>query len=187
MNADILKEKYKDKWVLTSIREDIARKWLQLLGLKEEEIIPTGVGVLSTERIDSTWEGDPFKKFDFYIPKYNLYLDVTGTSFTKSESVKRAHRLQLRGAIIAILGIKVSVAEVLAAKGYRTAFVSVAEREGEIRFMPYSRLKVLKKNGRAFTAEPNEIEFAKGERTYVITRWVDWLKPNQFLRWLKLK
>ncbi|QPG49172.1 nuclease [Saccharolobus solfataricus] len=141
----------------------------------------------SLERTDRTWEGDPFKKFDFYIPKYNLYLDVTGTSFTKSESIKRAHMLQLRGAIIAILGIKVSVAEILAAKGYRTAFANVAEREGEIRFMPYSRLKVLEKNGRAIIAQPEEIEFAKGERTYILTRWTDWLKPNQFLRWLKLK
>ncbi len=51
--------------------------------------------------------------------------------------------------------------------------------------MPYSRLKVLEKNKRAFLAEPDEVEFAKGERTYVITKWKDWLKPNQFKNWLK--
>lgn len=71
--------------------------------------------------------------------------------------------------------------------GKQPAFANVAEREGEIRFMPYSRLKVLEKNGRAIIAQPEEIEFAKGERTYILTRWTDWLKPNQFLRWLKLK
>ena len=184
--ANQLKEKYKDKWILTTIREDIARKWLMLtLNLSENDIVVNGIGVLDNNKVDETWEGDPFRKFDFYIPKFKLYLDVTGTSFTKSESIRRSHRLNLQGAIIAILGVKVSVAEILEKKAFHTAFVSVNDNEGEIRFMPYSRLKVLEKNKRAFLAEPDEVEFAKGERAYVITKWKDWLKPNQFKNWLK--
>ncbi|AZG03491.1 hypothetical protein [Sulfolobus spindle-shaped virus] len=184
--ANTLKDKYAKLWALTSIREDIARKWLQLvLNLKEEDIVVNGIGVMSTEKTDETWEGDPFRKFDFYLPKYKLYLDITGTSFSKFESIKRAHRLGLNGAIIAILGVKVSVGEILESKGYHTAFVSVNDNEGEIRFMPYTRLKVLEKNKRAFLAEPSE--FAKGERTYVITKWKDWLKPNQFKNWVSRK
>ncbi|AZG03146.1 hypothetical protein [Sulfolobus spindle-shaped virus] len=182
-----MKNKYKDKWTLTSIREDIARKWLMLtLNLSENDIVVNGIGVLDTSKVNETWEGDPFKKFDFYIPKFRLYLDVTGTQFTKNESIKRAHRLNLQGAIIAILGVKVSVGEILESKGYHTAFVSVNDNEGEIRFMPYTRLKVLEKNKRAIIAEPSELEFAKGERTYVITKWKDWLKPKQFKNWLKV-
>ncbi len=178
------KEKYRNKWILTNIREDIARKWLQLLGLSSEDIQANGIGVLSAEKVDETWEGDPFKKFDFFIPKFRLYLDITGTSFTKSESIKRSHRLNLKGAIIAILGVKVSVGEILESKGFKTAFVNVADNEGEVRFMPFSRLKALEKNKRAFLAEPTELEYAKGERSYVITRWPDWLKPAEFKRWL---
>jgi hypothetical protein len=72
--ANSLKDKYAKLWTLTTIREDIARKWLMLiLNLNEEEIIANGIGVLDSNKVDETWEGDPKKKYDFYIPKYNMY------------------------------------------------------------------------------------------------------------------
>ncbi len=54
--ANSLKDKYAKLWTLTTIREDIARKWLMLiLNLKEEEIIANGIGVLSDEKTDETF------------------------------------------------------------------------------------------------------------------------------------
>ncbi|WP_238842144.1 nuclease [Sulfolobus sp. E11-6] len=178
-----LKDKYEKYWAISSIREEIAKKWLRLvLNLKEKDITVNGIGVLSTDRVDETWEGDPFKKFDFYIPRFKLYLDVTGTSLTKGQSKSRAHKMNMQGSVIAVLGVKVSVAEILESKGYKAVFMNIADSEGEVRFMPFTLLRTLEKHGKAVVSE----EFAKGERTYVLTRWKDWMKPSQFKRWLSV-
>ncbi|QGA87240.1 hypothetical protein [Sulfolobus spindle-shaped virus] len=178
-----LKDKYEKYWAISSIREEIAKKWLRLvLNLKEKDITVNGIGVLSTDRVDETWEGDPFKKFDFYIPRFRLYIDITGTSFTKGQSIARAHRMDLKGSIVAVLGVKVSVAEILESKGFRTAFCNIADNEGEVRFMPFTLLRTLQKHGKATIAN----EFATNERSYVITRWKDWMRPKSFKRWLSV-
>ncbi|MCP6729970.1 MULTISPECIES: nuclease [Metallosphaera] len=185
MTASDLKEKYKDKWVLSNIREDIVRKWLSLiLKLDENEIELNGIGVLSDKEVPETWEGDPRRKYDFYIPKFRMYIDVTGTEFTKRESYQRAkEELGLNGSVIAVLGVKYAVGLVLEEKyNNRAVIASVNDEEGEIRFIPIRFLSLLLKKGKARSTK----EFAKGENEYVLIPWKYWWKPKKFQDWLSI-
>ena len=181
--ANQLKEKYKDKWTLTSIREDISRKWLMLiLNLKEEEIIANGIGVLDSNKVDETWEGDPKKKYDFYIPKYNMYIDITGTQFTKRQSSSRLHGMDLRGSYVAVLGVKYAVGLVLQQYYKAKAVIAnIADNEGEIRFITVDYITLLKKKNIAISTK----EFAKGENEYILIPWKEFWKPSRFKNWLK--
>ena len=180
--ANALKDKYAKLWALTTIREDIARKWLMLtLNLKEEDIQLNGIGVMSTEKVDKTWEGDPRKKYDFYIPKFNMYIDITGTQFTKRQSSSRLHKMELRGSYVAVLGVKYGVGLVLEEYYKAKAVIAnIADNEGEIRFIPVDYISLLKKKGIAISTT----EFAKGENEYILIPWREFWKPTRFKRWL---
>ncbi|ACP34321.1 hypothetical protein LS215_0166 [Sulfolobus islandicus L.S.2.15] len=181
--ANQLKEKYKDKWTLTTIREDIARKWLMLtLNLSENDIVVNGIGVLDSNKVDETWEGDPKKKYDFYIPKYNMYIDITGTQFTKRQSSSRLHGMELKGSYVAVLGVKYAVGLVLQQYYKAKAVIAnIADNEGEIRFITVDYITLLKKKGIAISTK----EFAKGENEYILIPWKEFWKPSRFKNWLK--
>ncbi|WP_238842150.1 hypothetical protein [Sulfolobus sp. E11-6] len=70
-----LKDKYEKYWAISSIREEIAKKWLRLvLNLKEKDITVNGIGVLSTDRVDETWEGILSRSLIFTFPASNYIL-----------------------------------------------------------------------------------------------------------------
>jgi hypothetical protein len=152
-----LKTKYAPQRELAANREGVALAWLRLMGLADAA--PVGNGTGTSESL-ATWHSGLEDKFDFYSPSCEMFFEVSGTSWLKSQSERRMGK-----ATLAVLKVKVDDAERYNVAD-RLVFVAVADQVGEIRFMPCPNVRWY-----------SLCTYAQGEQPYYAIPWKDWLEP----------
>lgn len=151
-------------------REDFARAALELLGI---DVVPAGNGTLSSEVFEG-FHHDQEDRFDFLCPELGIRFEVTGTSWTRRMSAERfdpgwkeegRRKPSPKKAVMPILKVKVDDAY---AQGIQDVlyFVSVAEGQGEWRFMPCNVV-------RGFSCG----FYASREKPYHLIPWDKWRTP----------
>jgi len=137
-------------------RERLAKAAIELMGIAVE---PVGNGTMASDIFEG-WHASGEDRFDFYAPAADLYFEVTGTDWTERRSAARFDR-----SVLAVLKKKVDDACAYGLEG-RLWFVSIAEMEGEWRFLPCLKAR-----------EYPLVDYARGEKAYYGIPWKDWWKP----------
>ncbi|MGB9881064.1 MAG: nuclease [Anaerolineae bacterium] len=138
-----------------------------VFGLGESDLLPTGKGALSDKVIEDPLESPP----DFFAPKPGLWFEVTGSAYTVEESASAClARFGLEGPHIFVRKGK---ADAFERQGIadRVIFVHIAEREGDVRFVP---LRYLLR--RAWEVDGFE---RCGKDRYYALPWMSGKKPHQ--------
>ena len=173
--AEYLKRKYISSGLRSvgAYREIIGLAWLDALfhgsGLVVNEV---GIGVGSDGYVAGSWDPrDPVAKFDFALVRDGVIValvDVTGTSFTRKESIQRYGR-----PYVAFLPDKLKAA-ILAEQRFKipSYFMLINEAEGEVLLIHY---KTVLEHGKLD-------RFARGEKPYMLTPWNKnlFMKPYRF-------
>jgi hypothetical protein len=154
------KAKYEGQWPASNAREAIAAQWLQLMGVRA---VPTGHGTMSAEKLPGYHHG-PEDRFDLYSPPLNCFFEITGTDWRRSDSARR-----FKTPLIPVLEAKVAAAERYNVENHLW-FVAVAEMQGEVRFLPCTRVKEFPLG-----------QYASGEGAYYMVPWDSWLTPARAL------
>lgn len=171
ITIDYFKQKYAERWSESNLCESIAALFLMLnLNLKEEDIVPTGKGTLSSELIDDPLESPP----DFFVKKYNIWFEVTSSDLTKQESMQRCMRHGLPGPHLFIREGKIEFLKMNRILS-RTFFISVNWSDGSVLFFP---AKLVKNYNLV-----NWYEYGGREYYYAIP-WREWLTPKELKKWL---
>ncbi|MBC7113216.1 MAG: hypothetical protein H5T34_04250 [Candidatus Methanomethyliales bacterium] len=156
---------YRGRWAESNLCEEIALRILCLnFKLDPEDVIVTGKGAMTTELLDDPLESPP----DFYVPKLNMWFEVTSSDLTKEESLHRCSKHGLTLPHIFVREGKVEAAKISRALS-RTVFVSVNWADGSVLFLPALEVK---KYRLVDWYEPG------GRERYYAVPWYEWWKPK---------
>ncbi|MEM2001489.1 MAG: nuclease [Candidatus Methanomethylicaceae archaeon] len=160
---------YRTRWRESNLCEEIAAKFLMLnLGLGAEDVLPTGKGALSDELLDDPLESPP----DFYVPKLDLWFEVTSSNLTRAQSLCRCLKHGLDKPHIFVREGKLESLKLNRALS-RTYFVSVNWADGSVLFLP---AVLVKKYDLV-----DWYEYGGRERYYAVP-WKDWWAPSGLRR-----
>lgn len=162
--------KFRRRWRESNLCEEIAGLFLMLnFGLKEHEIEVTGKGALTDELLDDPLESPP----DFYIPKLDLWFEVTSSNLTRAQSLCRCLKHGLGKPHIFVREGKVG--KVASCERLEsTFFVSVNWADGSVLFLPACKVK---KYGLV-----DWYEYGGRERYYAVP-WDAWWTPARVSVW----
>ncbi len=160
-------------------REKKSLQWLKDQAL---HVDTTGNGT-ATEAWLETFHIDDSDKYDFRLRDYGIWVEVSGTSFAKSQSAERfAGLFPYDGQPRLPVGTwKVEYAK---RRGMvdSLVFMQWIDKESEPRFLPCSEIVRLAEEGKAIAGF-----FRKGERDYWLLQWDLWWDGEEFLKWLEGK
>ncbi|MEN3037395.1 MAG: nuclease [Candidatus Methanosuratincola petrocarbonis] len=166
MTVNCFQERYMDRWEESNLCEEIALRVLRLnFKLEPEDVLVTGKGALSDELLDDPLESPP----DFYVPKLNLWFEVTSSNLTSEESLRRCARHGLPAPHIFVREGKVEALRANRALS-RAYFVSVNWADGSVLFLPARK-----------ALECGSVGWYEqgGREQYYAVPWREWLKPGR--------
>lgn len=159
-------ERYMNRWQESNLCEEIALRVLRLnFKLEPEDVLVTGKGALSGELLDDPLESPP----DFYVPKLNMWFEVTSSNLTSEESLRRCARHGLPAPHIFVREGKVEALRANRALS-RAYFVSVNWADGSVLFLPARK-----------ALECGSVGWYEqgGREQYYAVPWREWLKPGR--------